>query len=277
MTPRPFSLKSAAAWFGLLLAVVQCNDYNSASQNERPPFGGALLNAALNWVLQPYQSQQDSSFIENFSNSFLSNDSLLQRSSIRIRCEDYLACEYPLQAVEIDNAIFYDGVLYLNDIDEMSRSNLLLIQKMYGTRLGYLPSTMVQHRSAIYWLHGPKIALYNSTIPSAPINGGVLKCVKSWNTSAHFLHPWEINNAYHSLNDNIMSVLSSIILQHITPITGDTKYVKKAEGSKTLFLFNRLSFSAQLKTSLLFGILNWIFEGDVRPAKEILQGATASN
>ena len=274
MTPRFPMLKSAAAWLGLLLAVVQCDDYNSASHHGRPPFGGALLNAALNWVLQPNQSQNDAPFIEKFSNSFLSNNSLLQRSSIRIRCEDYLACEYPLQAVEIDNAIFYNGVLFLADIDEASRSNLLLIQKMYGTRLEYLPSTMVQHKSAIYWLHGPKVALYDSAAPSAPIRGGLLKCVKTWNTSAHFLHPWEINNAYHSLNDNIMSVLSSIILQHITPVTDDANYVHKAEGSKSLFLFNRMSYSTHLKTSLLFGILNWIFEGDVRPAKEILQGFT---
>lgn len=251
------------------------DEYTTAPLDDQPSFGGSLLNRALNIVLQPDPSGWNNSHQEytiaskhlqvakNLYNANAVPD--LKRSSIVIRCKDHLACEYPLPAVEIDNGIFYNGVLYLKDVNDNSKEALRDINLLYGTKEGYLPSTMVQHGTFIHWLHGPKIALYNTLDPGTYPDGNPLKCLRNWNTSAYFLHPWEAANAYHSLNDNVFSVLANIVMHHITPL-------RVAEGQKTLFLFNRMVSTKHAEVTHIFRILNWLFEGDVRPAKALLEG-----
>jgi hypothetical protein len=246
------------------------DDYTSVPLDDQPPFGGSLLNRALNFVLQPDPSRWKSPLQEHTDASKTKLHganavSDLKRSSIVIRCKDHLACEYPLPAVEIDNGIFYNGVLYLNDIDDNSKKALRDISLLYGTKEGYLPSTMVQHGNLIHWLHGPKIELYDASDPRTHPAGKPLKCLRNWNTSAYFLHPWEAANAYHSLNDNVFSVLANIVMHHITPL-------RISEGRKTLFLFNRMVISKNAEVTHIFRILNWLFEGDVRPARALLEG-----
>lgn len=247
------------------------DDYTSAPLDNRPSFGGSLLNRALNFVLQPDLPRWDDTH-QDFTNLTKKNvndanaASDLKRSSIVIRCKDHLACEYPLPAVEIDDGIFYNGVLYLNDVSDKSKEALRDINLLYGTKEGYLPSTMVQHGPLIHWLHGPKIELYDASDPRTFPGGSPLKCSRNWNTSAYFLHPWEAANAYHSLNDNVFSVLANVVMHHLSPL-------RVAEGQKTLFLFNRMVTSKYAEVTHIFRILNWLFEGDVRPAKAILEGA----
>ena len=39
----------------------------------------------------------------------------MKPSSLRRRCSNYLACEHHVPVVEVENAIFYDGALHLNN------------------------------------------------------------------------------------------------------------------------------------------------------------------
>ena len=242
-------------------------DYFDSVPDDRPPFGGALLNEALNYVLQPDATSANS----NIDTVKTKIASALPSSNIRIRCLDYLACEYLLPAVEIDNAILFNGILYLNNIDKKNEKTLSDINKLFGAKQGYLPSNMVQYGPNIHWLHGPKIVLYDGSNPETFPGGKKLECAKVWNTSAYFLHPWEAGNAFHSLNDNVLSVLASMVVQHITPPTGGPAAVN-AEGYKTLFLFKRMVNTKDTKVSMLYNLIYWLFEGDVRPAKSLLQG-----
>jgi hypothetical protein len=246
------------------------DDYTSVPLDDQPSFGGSLLNRALNVILQPDPSrwkypQREYTDASKTKLNDANAVSDLKRSGIAIRCKDHLACEYPLPAVEIDNSIIYNGILYLNDVDDNSKKALRDINLLYGTKEGYLPSTMVQHGNLIHWLHGPKIELYDASDPRTYPGGKPLKCLRNWNTSAYFLHPWEAANAYHSLNDNVFSVLANIVMHHITPL-------RIAEGRKTLFLFNRMVISKNAEVTHIFRILNWLFEGDVRPARALLEG-----
>ena len=253
--------------------------YTSAVPDEQFPFGGKLLNAALNYVLRPdsyaahidIHRDQDTSVFD--SGKIIS---ALPASSVRSGCLHYLACEFPIPSVEIENAVFYEGILYLNNIDDTSKKELDVIRNFYAAKTGYLPSTQVQYGTEIHWLHGPQISLYNSNDPTTYPKGVKLECLNIWNTSAYFLHPWEVGNAFHSLNDNVFSLLASIIMQHIkissTPQKSTITITERASGFKTLFLFNRMVDTRYTKSSLIFDTLLWLFEGDVRPAKKLLQG-----
>jgi hypothetical protein len=99
------------------------------------------------------------------------------------------------------------------------------LKSFYGSREGYLPSTLVQKGTITEWLHGPKIVVtYTSaagtsaTATSSIVKNkddvtGTMVCKKYWDTTAYFMHPWEAANAYHSLNDNVMAILASAIVQ----------------------------------------------------------------
>ena len=76
--------------------------------------------------------------------------------------------------------------------------------------------------------------------------------------SAYFLFPWEAHNSFHSLNDNVFSLLSSIVLQHVTgSLRGPAKRV--------LYVFAKQS-KAQAKESFMFKLLRVIFDGEVGQA-----------
>mmetsp|Transcript_10090 Transcript_10090/g.9786 ORF Transcript_10090/g.9786 Transcript_10090/m.9786 type:complete len:373 (+) Transcript_10090:150-1268(+) len=237
---------------------------NKYASEDVLPFGGEILGEALRYFLGHKNILLDSPDL--FPPKKDKTSSALQPSRIWRTCIDYLACEYPIPSLEISNAIFYNGILYLNNIDEKSKNVLLDIQRFHGTKKGYLPSTLVQHGSIIEWLHGPQIALYNENDPNSFPSGTKLKCFKVWNTSAYFLHQWEVTNTYHTLNDNILSILASIIVQYVSSTESMEEY-------RTLFVFNRMGGSNRYaKPSKILDILFWLFQGDVRPAKSVLEG-----
>ena len=276
------------AWIAIIFLHIGSDSafaqYASAVPDEQFPFGGTLLNAALNYVLRPDSSTAQNKLHGNLdSSAYYKGDivSALPISSIRSGCLHYLACEFPIPSVEIENAIFYEGTLYLNNLDNSSIKELGVIHNFYASRKGYLPSNQVQYGPGIHWLHGPKISFYNSNDPLSYPNGVKFECLNMWNTSAYFLHPWEAGNAFHSLNDNVFSILASIILQHTkisgTPQTSTQTMIKKASGYKTLFLFNRMADNRNKKLTHIFNTLLWLFEGDIRPAKILLQGVPFNN
>ncbi len=84
-------------------------------------------------------------------------------------------------------------------------------------------------------------------------------------THAFFLFPWETNNAFHSLNDNLFSVLSSIVLHYLTATVED---IVQAPNYKTLFLFTRIAIPKD--QTLVFKLLNVLFENDVQPAGKFI-------
>ena len=240
------------------------------SQELRPPFGGKLLNEALLEILGPLSNTTTRG--KPGRKKWPNARKVLPPSRIRIRCSHYLACEYPIPAIELDNVIIYQGTLYLTDIDHDSRHALQTMNTYFAIRQGgFLPSTLVQYESTTEWLHGPPIVIYNvsdmSTYPRTK-DGSMQPlpiCVRWWDTSAYFLHPWQSTNAYHAFNDNIIAVLATIVVQHLT--CSDDSY-----GFRTLFMFRKLGFANRKVVSQVFKILFWIFEGDVREAKQIFDG-----
>jgi len=88
--------------------------------------------------------------------------------------------------------------------------------------------------------------------------------------SAYFLFPWEVGNAFHALNDNVLAVLASVILSYLTDDDGDGRRGDDRRLRRTLYLFNRLP-GGKMKPSLTFNLLSVIFgEQHVRPARSIL-------
>ena len=93
--------------------------------------------------------------------------------------------------------------------------------------------------------------------------------------SAYFLFPWEVGNAFHALNDNVLAVLASVILSYLTD--GDGRGGISAGNVSddqrlrhTLYLFNHLP-GGKMKPSLTFKLLSVIFgEQHVRPARSVM-------
>lgn len=91
--------------------------------------------------------------------------------------------------------------------------------------------------------------------------------------SAYFLFPWEVGNAFHALNDNVLAVLASVILSYLTADEeeedgpgGDYQRLRR-----TLYLFNHLPGGKVTKPSLTFNLLSVIFgEQHIRPARSIM-------
>jgi len=198
----------------------------------------------------------------------------------------YLACEYHVPVAELQNVVLFNGIAYLNNADMTSRQTLDGMASLYGAKAGHLPSSLVQDNINAEWLPGPKVVFYDaskiggdadvkqkknsssSTLPSY--------CKTVWNTSAYFLFPWEAANTYHSLNDNVLSIISSIVLQHVTsPTLPLSRYLNTSSdfGHRTLFLFKRIQGTdSSLNPSLLFQLFRLLFEDDVRPAQTLLSG-----
>jgi hypothetical protein len=75
------------------------------------------------------------------------------------------------------------------------------------------------------------------------------------------LFPWEAHNSFHSMNDNVFSLLASIVLQHVTG-----RHRPRGEaamgGKRVLYVFPKQS-RAQAKESFMFKLLRVIFDGEV--------------
>lgn len=91
------------------------------------------------------------------------------------------------------------------------------------------------------------------------------------NTHAFFLFPWETNNAFHTLNDNVLSVLSNVIQHYLaTPVT---TVPPQDTPVYTLHVFRVLARNKQLNSTVLYDLLPVIFgEGNVISARRVLKG-----
>ena len=179
-------------------------------------------------------------------------------SSLRIPCRGRVACEYLNPSIEMENVIILDGVVYLNHLDAKSNETIQVMKSFYASEIGWLPSTLVRTSDHSQdWVTGPRISFrwLDNKVPK--------KCATIWDTTAFFIHPWEPNNAFHALNDNILSVLMGIAVSYL--LNG---HITK---SVTLFKFN-LSYSPSKPSGIMFKVLDFIFADIARPASDLLKG-----
>ncbi len=183
-------------------------------------------------------------------------DSLI--SSLRIPCRDRVACEYLNPAIELENVMILDGVFYLNHLDAKSNESVKVIKTFYASEIGWLPSNLVRTTDISQdWVTGPRFSLrwLDNKVPK--------KCVTTWDTTAFFVHPWEPQNAFHAMNDNILSVLMTITLSYL--LNGHiTKNI-------TLFKFN-LSYVPLKPSGIMYQVLDFLFGDVTRPASDLLKG-----
>ena len=203
-------------------------------------------------------------------------DHALPTSRVRRRCSDFWACEHATLALEIDGAIFHNGVLYLHNADALSREAVEGVRKFYDSLLGrhppensnryYLPPTYTMFEgpsshSSPRWVEGLPIKFIDT-------NHGLnfTTCQRMWDSSVYFLHPYFPDNNFHALNDNVFAVLASVLLQHIMGAsTGGSIH-------RPLFLFrNRDKPGKSHNLSPMFKLLYLLFD-DVKPAKEVVMG-----
>ena len=222
-----------------------------------------------NPIFQPLPLQGDAFWNRSGTNH------ALPTSRVRRRCSDFWACEHATLALEIDGAIFHNGVLYLHDADAQSREAVEGVRKFYNSLLGrhppetpnqyYLPPTFTLYEessshSGPRWVEGLPIKFIDTN------HGLNFTCERLWDSSVYFLHPYFPDNNFHALNDNVFSVLASVLLQHIMGAT--------LGGSihRTLFLFrNRDKPGQSHNLSPMFKILYMLFD-DVKPAREVVVG-----
>jgi hypothetical protein len=81
--------------------------------------------------------------------------------------------------------------------------------------------------------------------------------------------PWETNNAFHTLNDNILSVLANIIVQYITSPAASPQDM----ATYVLYQLNPVGRAKAGAPSLLLNLFPIIFGADnVKPAKALFTG-----
>ena len=196
----------------------------------------------------------------------------LPTSRVRRRCSDFWTCEHATMALEIDGAIFHNGILYLHNADTHSREAIKGVRKFYDSLKGrhpaaetpnlyYLPPTYTIYEGIPRWIEGLPIKFIET---NNELN--ITTCQHLWDTSGYFLHPYYVDNNFHALNDNVFSVLASVVLQHIMGAA--------MEGSshRTLFLFrNRDKAEKVHNASPMYKMLYMLFD-DVKPAKDVVMG-----
>ena len=82
-----------------------------------------------------------------------------------------LYSEFLAPVLEVDNAIFLDGILYLNNPDTQSLSTINNIRHIHASQDHFLPASLAQFGDNTFdWIPGPKIKVFNNTLPSVSIN-----------------------------------------------------------------------------------------------------------
>ena len=160
-----------------------------------------------------------------------------------------------------------------------------------GARPSHLPSAQVQLSTKQMWVAGPRVnvSIYITLLSDHQLIKSYLyfillyySCFKissslnrrcDWanapNTHAVFLFPWETNNGFHTFNDNVLSILSNIVLQYIT----SPKVSAKDTPRYILYEFNAVGRKYEGATSMLYDLLKVIFGWEyVRPVRELLRG-----
>eukprot|EP01041_Mallomonas_annulata_P008865 gene8865-18363_t len=221
------------------------------------PFGGRLINEGLVEVLQNVSSKAAKRYAPQYDCKV--NNAVVGVSSVRRRCRDYLACEYFNPMIELHNVVIDKGVVYVIDPDKESMDVIRSFGNMFAGKDHRLPPFLASYTLQNDWILGPKVVVVDTAkLQSRPV------CHHVWDTNGYFHFPWESRNAFHSLNDNLMSVLASIVIQHISTSLPLPRH-------RTLFLFNK-DPEPTSTANLLFKLLHMVFEGDVRPAASVLTG-----
>ena len=197
-----------------------------ANASSAAKYGGKIINQALDEVLGSKKSTIRKPFASEI------NAKQFPYSRVRLRCENYTACVDSTPMIEIDNAVVRGDVIYLYQPDAESMEVISRFPNLLGAKSDRLPivqQKIVQRDSTtegpIRWLPGPQIVI-KQTMKD-------LRCDKIWDTSAYFLHPWEVTNTFHALNDNVLKILASVVLQRYTLREGDNL----GTDNKSLFIF----------------------------------------
>ena len=273
----------------------------------RNPYGGASLQRILKEVLDPIIRNYDQNAGSKTSTEQLARDPYndfwsrrisnansttnaidsAYKSLLRRRCANFLACEHHIPVVEVQNAIFYAGKLYLHEPDADSLNAISQLNSIFGSRKNHLPVSLTSGMNGngnSEWLPGPQIVVYSTDksngkyiFPSEKEKIHVpTRCGQVWDTSAFFLFPWEVSNPYHALNDNVLSVLASVVLQYITDVTHSraptAKHAPTRPSHYTLFKFKHKD-----PHTPLMQLLHLLFDGDVRSAREVLSPTKAAS
>ena len=260
------------------------------------PYGGSHLRTALREIVDPiiangkgqqregytpvHEVAEERSFYRQADGgAAMSSPDITLRGALRRRCSNYLACEHHLPVVEIQNAVFYRGALYLNNPDAETLNAVREMSMFYASVPNRLPAQLTSSTSeALPWMPGPEVILYNTQDadyqpptgfrgPPGGYFNAPKKCTRIWDTNAFFLFPWEVENAYHSLNDNLLSVLVSVILQHITDVTHGRGW--SPSQFKTLFMFSLTTQSTKPRATKIMAFLRHMFNGDVQSPFEL--------
>ena len=115
-----------------------------ATRSPPPEKGGGTLQRALDLVLGPRPNNptlaslhDDSAYWAQASDSNNGSRRVpFPASRVRRRCRGFWACEHVTFAVEVDNAVFHEGTLYLRDADPESRAVVEELRNFYQSLKG---------------------------------------------------------------------------------------------------------------------------------------------
>mmetsp|Transcript_4558 Transcript_4558/g.6973 ORF Transcript_4558/g.6973 Transcript_4558/m.6973 type:complete len:602 (+) Transcript_4558:85-1890(+) len=201
--------------------------------------GGAAINEAL---VSIFGEPQEADMLP----VYLSNTNI---SVIRPRCTSFLACVFHNTPIELEHIVLENGAVHLIDPDPETKS---LVNTMEGY-LSPLKTLLVRTQQAAF--KGLELKIMDSKKAMS------IRCIETWNSTVYVQIPWLPTNSFHTLNDNVFSVVTQLIVQHIA-------HPKPLTARRSLLLFK----GAEAKVGALFRSLETLFEGDVHPAKRLLQG-----
>ncbi len=191
------------------------------------------------------------------------------RSSLRWQCTNHLACE-EARTLEIDNAIFYNGTLYLNNPDQKSLHVIQEIHQIYKSKERHLPPNHHKDGAKLIWKPGPKIVIYDINTSKHDFNKDKMygtkdipnSCTSVWDTTAYFHIPWETSNNAHALVDNVLQLLLNLVVQYISDAA---KGHTVDRSHRSLFLYKN-KFGG---TATIFDYLYILFPDNIYKADDI--------
>jgi hypothetical protein len=176
-------------------------------------YGGRLINEALDHVLGRRKFPGVYQFTGPYSDAV--EHTALPITRVRLRCQHFSACENTTPTIEIDNAITHNKMIYINKPDQESIAVINKFPAFFAPEPGRLPSCLSKLIDP-EWLPGPKFFILNDTHlgSSGPETSQYPRsCGQFLDTSAHILFPWQHVNSFHALNDNVLKVLASLLIQ----------------------------------------------------------------
>jgi hypothetical protein len=175
-------------------------------------------------------------------------------SRISKSCYNYLLCEtFPTSTLQ--RFAFSNGEVVIDSNSPKNRKSLDHINAMHASKVGHLPSCLASIGENSYdFVAGPKIAEDKDLHYVCKDN--------FLNHTALFLFPWESHNAYHSLNDNVLAVLSQLLLHRLLYSQPFEPILYK------LYHFAKLSSKGH---TTMYNTLSSIFGTDFLPSRSMLR------